>query len=312
MKQFRIAFMGTADFAVAILQALWENKFNITAAFTKIDSRAGRGYELQESVVKKFALEKKLPLFQPEKLDEKSAENLKKLQPDIIIVADYGKIIPKSILKLPPYGILNVHPSLLPKFRGSSPIQNALLSGEKETGTTIMLLNEGMDTGDILTQEKITIQPTETFNELSSRLAQLSAQLLLKTLPLYMADKIKPQKQDDAQATFCRMIKKEDGKIDWTQNADEIFNRYRAFEKWPGVYTFWQDKRINLKRIALDEPQNHKKLKTGEVFWAEEKLKIQTREGVIIIKELQMENKNATSYKNFINGYKDFVGSILK
>lgn len=308
----KIVFMGTSDFAVATLKTLWENKFNIVAVFTKVDSRAGRGYAIQESAVKKFAEENNLPLFQPEKLDEKSIEDLKNLQPDLIIVADYGKIIPSNILKIPPFGIINVHPSLLPKFRGSSPIQNVLLSGEKETGTTIMLLNEGMDAGDILAQEKIIIQPEETFSELFLRLMQLSSHLLLETVPLWIAGKIDPQKQDEAQASLCQMIKKEDGKIDWTQGATEIFNHYRAFEKWPGIYTFWQDKRINFKKIALDETQNFKKLKPGEIFWEEEKLKIQTRKGAIIIKEVQIENKTTTDYKSFINGYKNFIGSVLK
>ncbi|MBU2028337.1 methionyl-tRNA formyltransferase [Patescibacteria group bacterium] len=312
----KIVFMGTSDFAVAMLQTLWENKFNIIAVFTKADSRAGRGYNLQKSAVKKFAQEKNLFLFQPEKLDEKSTRDLKSLQPDLIIVADYGKIIPPAVLKLPPRGVINIHPSLLPKFRGSSPIQNVLLFGETKTGTTIMLLDEGMDTGDILAQERMKIQSGETFSELSLRLAQLSSQLLLKTIPLWLAGKIEPQKQDEAQASQCRMIKKEDGKINWTQKADEIFNRYRAFENWPGIYTFWLNqgkiKRINLKKIALDKPQNDKKIKTGEVFWEEEKLKVQTGTGVLILEKLQMENKVATDYRSFINGYKNFVGSILK
>ncbi len=312
----KVVFMGTSDFAVAILEALWENKFNIVAVFTKTDSRAGRGYILQESAVKKFSQEKNLTIFQPEKLDEKSVEEFKKLQPNLIIVVDYGKIIPPAILKIPPRGIINIHPSLLPKFRGSSPIQNALLFGEMETGTTIMLIDEGMDTGDILAQEKLIIQPAETARELSLKLTQLSSQILLKTIPLWLAGKIEPQKQDEAQASMCRMIKKEDGKIDLSQNAVEIFNRYRAFEKWPGVYTFWSDKnqvkRINLKKISLDKPQKDKKLKPGEVFWEEEKLKIWTREGAIILKEMQMENKTATDYKSFINGYKNFIGSVLK
>jgi methionyl-tRNA formyltransferase len=311
----KIVFMGTSFFAVAILKALEENQFNVIAVFTKADSRAGRGYVIKESAVKKFSQEKDWPLFQPEKLDEKTRQNLKNQQPDLIIVADYGKIIPPNILKIPPRGILNVHPSLLPKFRGSSPIQNVLLSGETETGTTIMLLNEGMDTGDILAQEKLAIRPVETVSELSLKLAQLSSRLLLKTIPLWLAGKINPQKQDETKASLCRMIKKEDGKIIWSQSAKEIFNRYRAFENWPGIYAFWLDKgqakRINLKKISLDKSANNKKLRAGEVFWAEEKLKVQTGAGALILEELQMESKAAMDYKNFIHGYKNFVGSIL-
>jgi len=311
----KIVFMGTSGFAVAILEALWKNKFNVVAVFTKVDSRAGRGYAIKESAVKKFSREKNLSLFQPERLDENAYQELKNQQPDLIIVADYGKIIPANILKVPPFGVINVHPSLLPKFRGSSPIQNVLLAGETETGTTIMLLDEGMDTGDILAQEKIKIQPTKTAGELSLKLAKISSQLLLKTIPLWLAGKINPQKQDNTQASSCQMIKKEDGKIIWSQSATEIFNRYRAFENWPGVYTFWPNKektqRINLKKIALDKPINSKKISAGEVFWEEEKLKVQTDKGIIILEELQMENKAATGYRSFINGYKNFIGSIL-
>lgn len=308
--------MGTSSFAVAILQALWKSEFKLVSIFTKADSQAGRGYNIKESAVKKFSIEKDLPLFQPEKLDERVEQELKKQRPDLIIVADYGKIIPPNILKVPLRGILNVHPSLLPKFRGSSPIQNALLAGEKETGTTIMLLDEGMDTGAILSQEKTAIQPTETASELSLRLSQLSVQLLLKTLPFWLAGKIEPRKQDNVRASLCQMIKKEDGRIIWSHTATEIFNRYRAFENWPGIYTFWsneeRNKRINLKKITLDEPHNKKKLSVGEVFWEDKKLKVQTGGGAIILEELQIESKNVMDYKNFINGYKEFIGSILE
>lgn len=312
----RIVFTGTSVFAVAILKALWENKFNVVAVLTKADGRAGRGYNLKESAVKIFSQEIGLSIFQPEKFTEKAIKDLENQRPELIIVADYGKIIPPEVLKIPPRGILNVHPSLLPKFRGSSPIQNVLLSGEKETGTTIMLLDEGLDTGAILVQKKIKILPTETFSELSLRLADLSVRLLLKTIPLWLAGKIDTQKQDNAQASLCRMIEKEDGKIIWLQSAEEIFNRYRAFENWPGIYAFWpdkgQDKRINLKKISIDKAQNSQKLSAGEVFSEGGKLKIQTGKGALILEELQMESKSATDYKSFINGYKNFVGSILK
>jgi methionyl-tRNA formyltransferase len=311
----KIVFMGTSVFAVAILKALWESEFNVVAVFTKADSRAGRGYAIKESAAKKFSQEKDLLFFQPEKLDEKACQDIKNQQPDLIVVADYGKIIPPSILKIPPAGILNVHPSLLPKFRGSSPIQNVLFIGEVETGATIMLLDEGMDTGDILTQEKLAIRPAETASELSRRLAELSSQLLLKTIPLWLAGKINPQKQDNTRASLCRMIEKEDGKIIWSQKATAIFNCYRAFENWPGIYTFWlvknQAKRINLKKISIDDSRNNKKLVPGKVFWEKNKLKVQTGKGAIILEELQMESKEVADYKSFINGYKNFVGSIL-
>jgi len=313
--KIKIVFMGTSDFAMAMLRALWESPFNIAAVFTRADSRAGRGYILQEPAVKKFAKTQKLPLFQPEKLDEKSTEDIKNQRPDLIIVADYGKIIPPGIWKIPRHGTINVHPSLLPEFRGSSPIQNSLLSGATETGTTIMLLDESLDAGAILAQEKLTIQPAETTEELSLRLSRISAHLLLRTLPLWLAGKINPRKQDETRASFCRMIKKEDGKIIWSRKAAEIFNRYRAFKNWPEIYAFWMDKgktkRINLKKIALDKPRDDKKLRTGEVYWEKEKLKIQTGEGALILEELQMENKKVADYKNFINGHKNFIGSVL-
>ncbi|EKE16314.1 MAG: hypothetical protein ACD_11C00020G0019 [uncultured bacterium] len=313
--KLKTVFMGTSHFAEGTLKALIENEYNIVAIFTKPDAKIGRKQEVAESPIKKLALEKNIPVFQPQKFDNEIINKLKSLKPDLIIVTAYGKILPKEVLDIPGFGCVNVHPSLLPKFRGPSPIQNTLLTGEKETGTTIMLMDEKMDTGDILAQEKILIEDSDNAQILSEKLLILSCDLLVKTLPLWIGRKIEPIKQDDSQATLCQLIEREDGRIIWEQDAQEIYNKFRALFPWPGIFTFWKNDamltRIKLLKIKLQKinPEIHHKV--GEVFEIGDSIGIQALNGVIIIEELQMEGKNPASAKEFINGYRNFVGSIL-
>ena len=246
----RIIFMGTSVFADKILASLLESGLNIVSVFTKSDKKSGRDHKIKESSVKTTAKEKNIPIFQPEKLSLEIAEEIKKQKPDLIIVAAYGKIIPRNIFSIPRFGTLNIHPSLLPKFRGPSPIQNTLLCGETKTGTTLMLIDEGMDTGDIIKQSKTNILPKETYLELSDRLAKLSTNLLLETLPLWIDGQIKPERQQDSQATLCQLIERSDGKIIWSDDAVSIFNRFRALFPWPGIFTFWENEG-NYKRVFL-------------------------------------------------------------
>lgn len=313
--KLRTVFMGTSGFAKEILESLFNENYNLVGVFTKPDAKIGRNQEVTESPVKKLALENNVPVFQPQKFDDPVISEFKNLKPDLVIVAAYGKILPKKVLETPGFGCINIHPSLLPKFRGPSPIQNALLLGEKETGTTIMLMDEGMDTGNILTQKIIPIENTDTAETLAKKLSSLSIQLLLETIPLWIERKIEPTAQDKTQATLCQLIEREDGKIIWEQEAQSIYNRYRALYPWPGIFTFWKNKdsllRIKLISIELQEndPQSHHK--TGEVFESGESLGVQTIKGVILLKELQLEGKKTMSAKDFSNGYPDFIGSIL-
>ncbi|MDZ4385119.1 MAG: methionyl-tRNA formyltransferase, partial [Candidatus Moranbacteria bacterium] len=240
---------------------------------------------------------------------------LRKLQPDLIILVAYGKILPQAVLDLPRLGAINIHPSLLPKFRGPSPIQNALLNGETTTGTTIMLMDAGIDTGDILRQRKTGVLPNETYLELADRLAGFSAELLLETLDGFLAGKITPQKQNGVSASYCHLIKKTDGQIDWNDSAKNIHNRYRAFAAWPGIFTSWstdgQSKRIQLKKINLigDNPMDRRQ--PGEIFQHTNSIRVQTADGTIELEEIQLEGKPAVRTVDFINGYKNFIGSKL-
>ncbi|PIP28392.1 MAG: methionyl-tRNA formyltransferase [Candidatus Moranbacteria bacterium CG23_combo_of_CG06-09_8_20_14_all_35_22] len=312
----RIIFMGTPEFAGGILEFLIENKFNIISVYTQGDKKVGRSQSLEKSVVKKIAEEKRIKIFEPIKFDENVISELKNQNPDLIIVSAYGKILPKSVLEIPKYGIINTHPSALPKYRGASPIQNAILNGEKKTTATIMLLTEKVDAGDILLQEEIAIKETETYRELAKRLSEISAKLLVKAIPLWIEKKIEPKKQNEAQATFCQMIKKEDGKIDWNNSTQDIYNRYRAFESWPGIFSYFQKNKQNLRikliQIYLDKNVKENNFKLGEIFQENEKIKVKTGKGNIILKEVQLEGKNKASIEDFIRGYPNFLGSVLK
>lgn len=310
MKQNKIIFFGTPEFSEIILNSLIKAGCDIAGVFTRADKKTGRKQEWQKTPVKILAEKNNIPVFAPEKLDENIVMQIRNLLPDIIITAAYGKIIPQSILDIPKFGAINVHPSLLPKFRGPSPIQNALLAGKKETGTTIMLMDAGVDTGDILSQKKIAIKLDEKLPELSQKLADLSAELLLKTIPLWIEGKIEPRKQNNNEATFCRMIKKEDGEIDWRETAQSIYNEYRAFYPWPGIFTIWNGKRIKLNKIKLAENRQENQ-PTGKVFELDNKIAVQAKEGLIILEELQMEGRPNVKIADFVNGYKNFIGSIL-
>jgi methionyl-tRNA formyltransferase len=240
MAALRIVFMGTPELAAASLRALLrESAFDLRAVVTQPDRPKGRDLKLQPSPVKELALAAGLPVLQPLKAREESfLATLREFQPELIAVAAFGQILPAPLLALPRLGCVNVHTSLLPKYRGASPIQSAILHGEIETGVTIMKMDVGLDTGDILTQRATPILPEDNAATLHDRLAELGAALLVETIPVYAAGKISPQPQDASQATHVGKIKKEDGCIDWNQSATAIWNRIRAFTPWPGAFTY--------------------------------------------------------------------------
>jgi len=240
MTALRIIFLGTAELSCASLQALAGNpQFQIAAVVTQPDRPKGRDLKPQPSPVKSLALRLGLPVLQPERArDEKFIAGLRALQPDLIIVVAYGQILPPAILDLPRHGCLNIHPSLLPKYRGAAPIQWAIANGDTETGVTIMKMDAGLDTGPIVSQRRTPIRPEDDSATLHDRLAQLGAELLVQTIPDYVAGKIQPVPQPAAGASRAAKIKKEDGRIDWNQPAQTIWNRLRAFTPWPGAFTF--------------------------------------------------------------------------
>jgi methionyl-tRNA formyltransferase len=315
-SDIRIVFMGTPTFAVIALRALHDAQFNIVGVFTRPDKKAGRNQEMQKSDVKVIAEKFNLPIIEMEKINDEFVGKLPSLNPDVVVVAAYGSILPKVVLNISKYGSLNVHASILPKFRGPSPIQNALLRGEKETGVTIMLMDEGIDTGDILAQEKIEIGENETLTELYGRLADLGAKMLVDTIPHWINGEIKPTVQDNSHATICELIEKSDGRISWSESAQNIYNCYRAFTPWPGIFTFWEKDgilmRVKLNKISARPGEKDNKHHLGEVFTDGDAILVQAGEGYIFLEEVQPEGKTNMDIRSFLNGNPEFVGSILK
>lgn len=308
--------MGTSNFAATMLQRLIDEKYNLVGVYTKPDKPVGRDQKIQTGPVKDLAEKNKLPFFQPAKFNEEAISELKKLKPDLIIVAAYGKILPKAVLDTPGFGCINTHTSLLPKFRGPSPVQNALLCGEKETGVTIMLMDEDMDTGDILSQQSVAIDPYDTYPVLMEKLEVVAKELLLKTAPLWIERKIEPLAQIKENATLCQMIDREDGRIFWKEDAQVIYNKFRALYPWPGIFTFIRQNdrlaRIKLLSVKIQLQDPLEKHPQGEVFLIGEDVGVQTASGVIILDKIQLEGKKPTQVKDFINGYPSFIGSKLQ
>lgn len=315
-KDTKIIFMGTSDFAKEILKSLVDDGYKVEAVFTQPEKKSGRKREIKSNPVKTFSALHAIPVFQPRKINGEAIAKIKSLAPDLIVVAAYGKIIPKAVLEIPKFKCINVHPSLLPKFRGPSPIQNAILVGEKETGITIMLMDDKIDHGDILAQEKIATSPEDTTETLAQKMIPKSSKLLLRIIPRWVQGEIKEQKQDDSLATYCKLIEREDGKISWNEEARTIYNKYRAFYPWPGIFCFMKSKekttRIKLNKIAIAEIESETKHNIGEVSRQDNRIAIQTSKGAIIIEEIQLEGKKSIGINEFIKGYPNFIGSILK
>jgi len=306
----RIMFMGTPSFAVPCLQAL-VGHYEIVAVVTQPDRPARRGRRIVASAVKKAALAYDLPLMQPESLrQEEVIAEIRELQPQVIVVAAYGQIIRPQVLSIPPSGVINVHPSLLPKYRGASPIAGALLAGEEKTGVTIMLMDEGMDTGPILAQISIKIRPEDTTSSLVERLARMGADLLLETLPRWLEGQIKPQPQDNARATYTKPIAKKDGLIDWSLPAVEIWGRVRAFDPWPGAHTWWRGKLFKVL-ASRPLPAWAGKGKPGEVLDLSAGVAVATGQGALLLQEVQLAGRRAIGIQDFVRGQRDFIGSLL-
>ena len=307
-KSLKIAFFGTSDFAEIILENLLRithYALRITSIVTQPDQPVGRKKILTPPPVKVLAEKHKIPILQPATADAIPKSSLQSA--DLFIVADYGKIIPQHILDIPKYGTLNVHPSLLPKYRGPSPIQNALLNGDKTTGTSIMLLDKKMDHGPIISHQLSAINYQDNYKSLSKRLAKESAELLIKTLPDYVSGKIKPQEQEHSKATFTKIIKKEDGQITSNKTAQEIYNMWRAYTPWPGIFFKSRIKnhesRIKLLNIELVDLEN-KKNNPLELFVQNKNLYLScTKNSVLKINQLQPQGKKIMDATSFINGY---------
>ncbi len=312
----RIIFMGTPEFAVPSLEALLNHDFDVVGVVTQPDRPKGRGQTVMASPIKQLAQAQGLPILQPEKM--KSPELLQALaawRPDVIAVTAFGRILPKSILELPPAGCVNVHGSLLPRYRGAAPIQWALINGDRETGITTMLMNEGMDTGPILLQQAVSIEPDDTAAELGSRLARVGGQLLVETLKGLANKTITPREQDHDKATYAPLLTKEAGLIDWSQAARAIADRIRGLSPWPGCYTFLHGQRLAIWKASADteRPEETAPGHTpGMIVGVTNKeLRILTGEGVLRVIDVQPANKKRMTVEQFLQGRSLSIGQVF-
>jgi methionyl-tRNA formyltransferase len=314
MTALKIIFMGTAELSCASLENLAADpNFHVVAVVTQPDKPKGRDLRLAPSPVKILAEKLSLPVLQPLRArDEKFIVQLRELKSDLIIVVAYGQILPQTILDLPQHGCLNVHASLLPKYRGAAPIQWAIADGESETGVTIMKMDAGLDTGPILSTRRAPILPADDSQKLHDRLAQLGAELLAETIPAYIAGKIRPQPQPAAGSTYAAKIKKEDGQIDWSLPAEKIWNRLRAFTPWPGAFTFLQaDPKPQLLKIWRAEVVERSG-GAGEVLAAGKSgIVVGCGKNALRILELQREGGKRLSAEQFLIGHPFQTGAKL-
>ena len=311
----RIVFMGTPEFAVPSLRALLNNGENVVAVVTQPDRAKGRGRKVMPPPVKELALQAAIPVLQPQSIrGDAFYALLETFTPDIIVLTAYGKILPPEIITLPPAGTINVHGSILPQYRGAAPIQWALIRGESETGVTIMQMDEGVDTGDILLQEKIPIAPDDTAGTLSVKLAELGGAALAKALDLLRQDRLYPVKQDIKQASYAPLLKKEDGWLDWTQSASQISGLIRGMDPWPTAYTTLSGKRLRLfsPELVDDRACQSTFTEPGAVCRADRVgLLVHTGEGCLLIREIQAEGSRRMDVGSFISGTPIQPGTLL-
>jgi methionyl-tRNA formyltransferase len=307
----RIVFMGTPEFAVPSLEALLRSDDQVVGVVSQPDRPKGRGQQLVAPPVKLVAERAGIPVLQPLKIrTPEFLQALSSWQPDLIAVAAYGRILHTPILRLPPLGCVNVHGSLLPKYRGAAPVQWAIINGETETGITTMLMDEGMDTGPMLLQEKLKILPDDTAGTLAPRLAELGGRLLVKTIAQLKAGTLMPTKQDDRQATMAPLLKKEDGLIDWTMSATLLANRVRGLSPWPGAHTFFGEERWNIWKavanmgVTTDKP--------GTIITVnKQSILVATGAGLLDISEIQTANSKRMSVAQFLAGHRVTAGVRL-
>ncbi len=307
----RIVFMGTPDFAIPCLESLLGAGHEVVGVYCGPDREAGRGRRIMPPPMKRFAIECGLPVFQPASLRRAETQaELAALSPVVVVVAAYGALLPRGILETTPLGCLNVHPSLLPRCRGPSPVASAILEGDDVTGVTLMLLDEGMDTGPILAQRRVEVSDDDTASILTRRLFALGAQLLVETLPLWESGKAPATRQDDALATTTRKATKEDGILDWSAAATRLWRMVRAYEPWPGAYTTWRGKQ--LKVLAARPVETRSEAPSGAVVeYGGGEVAVATGDGLLVLDEVQLEGRRPTALREFLQGHPDLAGCRL-
>ncbi len=300
----RVVFMGTPDFAVPALKALAASRHEVTLVVTQPDRQKGRGKAVLESDVKKCAESLGIPVFQPAKVKtEDAVAVLREQHPDAIVVAAYGQILSQEILDLPKFGCINIHGSLLPRWRGAAPIQWSVIDGDERTGITIMQMDRGLDTGDILLQESVEIGKKETAEHLYERLAAMGGPLVLKALDAIEDGTITRTKQDDAKSCYAKMLTKRQGEISWTMPAVRIERLVRGLNSWPSAYTFYRGKMLKIWD-ADAEPQKEMEAAPGTILGTtKDAIRVQTGDGVLVLKEVQPEGKKRMAVKDFLLGY---------
>jgi methionyl-tRNA formyltransferase len=304
--------MGSPQFAVPSLERLIREQYSVVAVYTQPDKPAGRGRALVSSPVKQAALSRGLPVVQPASLRETGmVAQLTGFNPDAIVVAAFGQILPPAVLSLPRLGGINIHPSLLPRFRGASPVASAILAGDEFTGVSIMLMDEGLDSGPVLTRAQIPISARDSTGSLTAKLALIGASLLGEVLLLWSRGELTPQPQNEAEAVFCGAVTKEEGEIDWRLSAVDIWRQVRAFQPWPGGYTWWRGK--SLKIIEAVPLAGQGAFKLGEVVALASKagFGIATGDGILGVERVQLEGKRVISAADFLRGQRDFMGAVL-
>ncbi|HNO94783.1 MAG TPA: methionyl-tRNA formyltransferase [Anaerolineales bacterium] len=302
----RVVFMGSPDFALPSLRALVD-RYNVVGVVTQPDRASGRGRELKAPPVKLLAQDLNIPVMQPQKLREPEAmQQLQAWNPDLIVVAAFGQILRKDVLDLPKYGCVNVHASLLPRWRGAAPINASVLAGDEETGVTIMKMDVGLDTGPMLSMEKIRITPDDTAGSLFEALSTLGAKLLIETLPGYINGTVLPQPQPEEGATYAPMLKKEDGRLDFNQPAVELERRIRAMNPWPGAWFEWNGNILKVSRGAVSEAKGKE---VGSRLIVEGRPAVQCADGVLILEEVQPPSKKVMPGKAFLSGIRNWESS---
>ena len=317
MKPLNIIFAGTPDFAAQHLQALLNSQHHVIAVYTQPDKPAGRGKKLQSSPVKQLAEQHKIPVYQPKSLRKEEAQaELKALNADVMVVVAYGLILPKAVLDTPRLGCLNVHGSILPRWRGAAPIQRAIWAGDGQTGVTIMQMDEGLDTGDMLHKVYYDMLPTETSTSLYNKLAELAPPALIDVLDHLENGKFTAEKQDDSQSNYAEKLSKEEAKLDWSLSATQLERNIRAFNPWPIAYFSTEDKEGNAQTLKVYQAEElpHQDKPAGTILRADKNgIQIATADGVLNLLQLQPAGKKPMSVQDLLNGRAEWfaVGKVL-
>lgn len=307
----KVVFFGTPDFSVPFLSALIEDQnLDVVAVVCQPDKPVGRKGTVTPPAIKTIAIDNGIAVIQPKSLkNDETLDHIRPFEADLFVVVAYGKIIPQAVLDIPKLGSINVHPSLLPEYRGPAPMQAAIAEGDDQTGVSIMLLDAGMDTGPILAQEVLSLDADETYGSLVGKVHQMGPRLLVSTIKRYIAGDITPLPQDHNRATLTSLLKREDGHIDWTAPLIQLERKIRAYDPWPGTWTMWNNKRIKI--LKARESDFKADVPPGTVTVKENQLFVDCYDGTLQILELQLEGKPAMSTEAFMTGNTDIVGSVL-